>query len=309
MKNIQMLAVLGMTLLLGGISYAQDFTKPAAITVVRVQGEARYSVDGKAWHPLVVGKVLRAGTVIETATGSSADLVFSGTPVPIAETTPAPQNLPLVSIAPDPNVRGYMAFKPEARQNVIRLSGSTMLAVDQLTTFDTGADTVGNTEVDLRAGKIFFSVKKMSASSQYIIKLPNGVAGIRGTTGIASAIDGKGSIAIGTGQAAFSVIGTDGQPHVLLINGGSGYDPNTGQVVPLSPDVLQLLTAFADSAQTLLNQVSSLSRDLTCVFLSSTQGNNGQGQNNNNQGQNGGGVVIVPVGGGYGSVDSILTPN
>ena len=75
MKNIQMLAVLGLTLLLGGISYAQDFTKAAAITVVRVQGEARYSIDGKAWHPLVVGKVLRAGTVIETATGSSADLV------------------------------------------------------------------------------------------------------------------------------------------------------------------------------------------------------------------------------------------
>ncbi|HUE36185.1 MAG TPA: FecR domain-containing protein [Candidatus Acidoferrum sp.] len=290
MKNIQMLAVLGMTLMLGGVAYAQEYTKPAAITVVRIQGEARYSVDGKAWHPLVVGKVLRAGTVIETASGSSADLVLSGNPVPISENTSAPQNLPMVSIAPDPNVRGYMAYKPEAQQNVIRMSGGTMLAVDQLTVFDTGADTVGNTEVDLRAGKIFFSVKKLSASSQYIIKLPNGVAGIRGATGFASA---DGSFGMLVGQAALSTIGRDGQPHVMVVNGGSGYDPGSGQVVPLSSQLLNVLAEFSDFAQTLVNQVSSQSRDLTCVYLSNNQGNNGQGQNNNNQGQNGG-VVIVP---------------
>ena len=68
-------------------------------------------------------------------------------------------------------------------QNVIRMWGNTVLAIDKLTQFDTGVQTVSDTELDLRAGRIFFNVKKMSATSQFIIKIPNGVAGIRGSVG------------------------------------------------------------------------------------------------------------------------------
>jgi hypothetical protein len=292
MKKIQMLAAVGMVFVLIGAARAQDFTKPAAITIVKIQGQARYSTDGKSWHPLVVGKILRSGAVIETANGSTADLVLSGTPVPVPQTSPNPQSLPLITMAPDPNVRGYMAYKPMAQQNVIRMASGTVLAVDQLTVVNTGADTVGNTELDLRAGKIFFTVKKLSASSQYIIKLPNGVAGIRGAAGEGGA---DGSFAMLFGQAVVSTIGADGQSHVVVVNGGQGLDPKNGQVGPLSADIMSLLTGFYNTAQTIFDQISIFAVDITECRITPTQGNNPPGQNNNNQGQNQGGGGVVPL--------------
>jgi hypothetical protein len=270
MKKIQMLAALGMLFALIGAAQAEDYTKPAAITVVNVQGQARYSVDGKNWHPLVVGKILHSGAVIETANGSTADLVLSGTPVPVPQTSPNPQSLPLITLAPDPNVRGYMAYKPMAQQNVIRMASGTVLAVDQLTVVNTGADTVGNTELDLRAGRIFFTVKKLSASSQYIIKLPNGVAGIRGAAGSGNS---DGSFDMLFGQAVVSEIGPDGQSHVVVVNGGQGFDPKNGTVGPLGADILSLLQGFYRTAQTVFDQISIFSIDISQCHLTPTQGN------------------------------------
>ena len=59
-----------------------------------------------------------------------------------------------------------------------------MLAIDRVSATDTGADRVTETELDLRTGSIFFSVKKQAAASRFEIKFPNGIAGIRGTSGI-----------------------------------------------------------------------------------------------------------------------------
>jgi hypothetical protein len=267
MKKIQMLAAVGMLLALIGVARAGDFTKPAAITVINVQGQARYSTDGKTWHPLVGGKILRSGAVIETANGSTADLVISGNPVPVPQTSPSPQSMPMISMAPDPNIRGYMAYKPMAQQNVIRMASGTVLAVDQLTVVNTGADTVGNTELDLRAGKIFFTVKKLSASSQYIIKLPNGVAGIRGAAGEGGA---DGSFAMLFGQAVVSTIGADGQSHVVVVNAGQGLNPKNGQVGPLGADILSLLTGFYNTAQTIFDQISIFAINVNKQIYTST---------------------------------------
>jgi hypothetical protein len=76
-------------------------------------------------------------------------------------------------------------YKPavNAVQNVIRLRENTLLSIDKLTAEQTGGDTVSDTQLDLRAGRVFFNVKKTSAASRYEIKLPNGVAGIRGSIG------------------------------------------------------------------------------------------------------------------------------
>lgn len=284
MKKIQMLAAVAVLLVLNGVAQAQSFVRPAAATIVRVQGQARYSIDGKTWHPLVVGKVLHSGAVIETANGSTADLVLTGTPVPVPQTSPNPQSLPMITLAPDPQVRGYMAYQPMAQQNVIRMGSGTLLAIDQLTVINTGADTVGNTELDLRSGKIFFSVKKMSASSQYIIKLPNGVAGIRGAAGSAGA---DGSFAMLFGQAVVSTIGADGQSHMSVVNGGQGLNPKNGQVEPLGADLTSTLKGFLATAQTIVSQISIFAIDISQCHLSPTQGENNQGQNNNNQGNGG----------------------
>ena len=66
-------------------------TKPGVVTVVRVHGEARYSPGGNEWHPLVAGKVLDAGAVIQSAANSTVDLVLSGNPFRY----PKPPGLPM----------------------------------------------------------------------------------------------------------------------------------------------------------------------------------------------------------------------
>ncbi len=287
-----MLAAMGLILAFGCIARAETSAKPASITVVGVAGEARYSVDGKEWHPLVVGKILHEGAVIETAAGSSADLILSGSPVSVPQSMAVPQNGAAIGMATDPNIRGYVTAQAAAQQNVIRMGGGTMLAVDKLTQFDTGLDTVGDTELDLRAGKIFLNVKKMSADSQYIVKLPNGVAGIRGSCGSLGADD---SVHWVSGLIILSLIGPDGQPHVIPVHGGFEYDPQTGQISHLSPSLEQALKRFGYDAQTLSALVVPLPRDITVVFISPNQAAavNTAGTPNNNPPLNEGGVKVA----------------
>ncbi len=283
MKKIQLLVVSGLILAVCSIARA-DSVKPASITIVGVQGQARYSTDGKQWHPLVGGKILGSGAVIETAANSSVDLVVSGTPIPV---TPAPavsQISPAFSMSPDPNVRGFSTAKPRAEQNVIRMGASTMLAVDKLTVINTSADSVSDTELDLRAGNVFTSVKKMSASSQYIIKLPDGVAGIRGSSG---SLGADGSAQWLTGTLVVSHVGADGAPHVTDVPAGYGLNAN-GQVEPLSPQVLAALRTIATGIETLLAQITVIDHDITMCYISPTQGQGGNNQGGN-QGGGGGG--------------------
>jgi hypothetical protein len=179
MQTLIAMVVGGLVLALGSSAVAQT-VKPCVVTVVRIQGQARYSLGDNIWHPLVVGKILGAGAVIQSAVDATVDIVLSGNPVAMPQAASTPQT---IGYATDPNVRGLMSYKPMVQQNVIRMFGNTVLAVDKLTQADTGVDTVSDTELDLRAGRIFFNVKKMSVASQFFIKIPNGVAGIRGSAG------------------------------------------------------------------------------------------------------------------------------
>ncbi|HEV2327582.1 MAG TPA: FecR domain-containing protein [Verrucomicrobiae bacterium] len=269
MRKIQLLAACGLMVAWALGARAMNDIKPAAVTVVNIDGQARYSVDGKSWHPLVAGKILHQGAVVETAAGSSCDLVLSGTPVPFARKSPSPSGSPDLAVAPDPNVRGLVASKPMAQQNIIHMSADTMLAIDKLTVVDTGADTVSDTELDLRAGKIFASVKKMSSSSQYIIKLPNGVAGIRGSSG---SLSSDGSAQWLHGEIIISFIGSNGQPHVVVVHGGFEYNPQTGQILHLSPQAIAALERFGAYASTLYAQVYPVAQNLTFIYISPTQG-------------------------------------
>jgi hypothetical protein len=108
-----------------------------------------------------------------------------------------------------------------------------VLAIDKLTQYDTGVDTVSDTELDLRAGRIFFNVKKMSATSQFLIKIPSGVAGIRGSWGV---LDSTGDLAMGEGSG---VIAIGAMVHV--VNAGFQFNSqggNGGDVTPISQLIL-----------------------------------------------------------------------
>jgi len=167
MKHIQTLIsmlVCGCFLTLVASATAQS-AKPGVATVVRISGQARYTLGDGKWHPLVAGKILGAGSVIQTSPDATVDIVL-GKSVMMPQSSEPDR----ISEAGDPYVRGLVSYKPSADQNTIRMTGDTVLAIDKLTVSDTGVDSVGDTELDLRQGGIYNSVKKLSGASQYLIK-------------------------------------------------------------------------------------------------------------------------------------------
>jgi hypothetical protein len=127
--------------------------------VQSLRGQAQYS-EGGQWKTLTVGKVLRQGATIQTAANSSVDLWLR-------------HNGP-----------------------VVRVTSDTILGLDKLFLEETGGETVIDTRLDLRNGRILGNVKKMAAASNYQVKIPTGTVGIRGTdydistTGVVTVLNG-----------------------------------------------------------------------------------------------------------------------
>jgi FecR protein len=295
MKNIQKsLAALvcGLTLALTAGSFAQEI-KQGIVTVVRVQGEASYTLGGNDnWHPLVVGKILHAGASIKTETDALVDVVL-GQSVAMPQAHPTPNR---IGPAPDAPVRGMTDYTPSAEQNVVRLSGNTTLKVDKLTVSDTGVDTVSDTELDLQQGRIFASVKKLSGASQYLVKIPNGIAGVRGTK---FGLGADGMCAVIKSSVLLSLIGADGRPFTVLVGEGNQFNPGTGQIAPLSPELANILQQIATAVDTLYFEAVSFAFNRVEVYISPTTGRHGangnQGGNNGGGGNQGGELVLQKV--------------
>jgi len=269
MKNIQTLfpaAVCGLMLAFTSNASADDSIQGVA-SVVRVQGEASYTLGGSdGWHPLVAGKILQAGSTISTKSDGSVDLVL-GKQVDMPQSQPAPDR---VSPANDSPVRGMVTASPSVEQNVVRLSGGTTLKIDTLTVSDTGVDSVSDTELDLQAGRIFASVKKLSDTSKYLVKIPNGIAGVRGTK---FTLGADGSCGCIQHAVWLSTVGADGKPSTVEVGEGTMFNPATGQTEPLSADFLNLLHQIALAAGTCYheNVAFALNRAEFC-FISPTTG-------------------------------------
>ena len=230
--------------------------KPGVATIVRIQGEARYSLGDGNWHPLMVGKMLGAGAVIQTAHDATVDMVL-GKPVELPQAAPWPDR---IGPAPDANIRGLIDYKPSVVQNMVRMTGGTMLAIDKLTVSDTGLDTVSDTELDLWQGRIYCSVKKLSAASEYLVKIPNGIAGVRGCLIV---IDASGWCAVckelpGTQPPdhhpfvmLLSITGPNGAPTIYSVGEGYQFNPQTGQVTSASQSILTELQSLGITVPTL----------------------------------------------------------
>jgi hypothetical protein len=182
--------------------------------VVRLKGGARCKIGNAEWQPLKLGDVVRAGTVIQTAGGSRVDLVLGDASAPVAR--PVPSDM--------------ISYQPTAEQNIVRIWENTLLGVDKLTATHTGADVVTETHLDLKAGHITGSVKKMSASSKYEIQLPNGVAGIRGTIyDISTDI-----IKVLTGSVVVAYVGPNGSVVTQVVMGQQQFVISTGVLSALA---------------------------------------------------------------------------
>jgi len=225
-------------------------TQPGWGTVVRVDGKVSYSLGDGNWHPLVAGKYLPAGSQIRTGDNGVVDVVLGK-----AVELPQSSRPDRISLAADSSVRGMVSYKPSAEQNVIRLTPNTILGIDKLTITDTGADTVSDTELDLKKGKIYGSVKKLTAASQYTVKIPNGIAGVRGTL-FSLTVDGVTAVFESHGGGmVLSLTQPDGSTQVYLITPGQIFDPATGQPVPISPEFGRLLNEIFTALRTIYIEV------------------------------------------------------
>jgi hypothetical protein len=214
-RLLNSLVACGVVLAMVSTLAAQTVNQGAA-KVVRLKGSARYSTGNNVWQPLKAGDVVKPGTMVQTAAKSSVDFVLGDGSAPVAR----------------PVAGEMLTYQPTAEQNLVRLWENTLLSVDKMTVTETGADVVTETQLDLKAGHIFGTVKKMSAASKYEVKIPNGVAGIRGTTYDISA---EGVIKVLAGSVVLAYVGPDGTVVTQVIMGSQQFDARTGVLSQISP--------------------------------------------------------------------------
>lgn len=256
--------------------------KQGFATAVRVQGIVTYSLGkDQPEYPLVPGKYLPPGAIVFTKDNGVVDLIL-GKAIDLPQAKWSPEH---ISLAHDSEVRGYVTYKPSADQNAIRLTPHSTLAIDRLTIVDTGSDTVSDTELDLQKGKIFASVRKLNGASQYLVKIPNGVAGIRGTL---FTLDASGSMAVyesKNGGAILAVTLPDGSSRTFQINAGQFLDISSGSLAPIPPDLGQVLNEVFDALRTTYFQECDFEYDRTNDHVSKTTGK-GKGKGNGNGNEN-----------------------
>ena len=207
----------------------QDLTKAR---VVRIKGSARFTAGTGSWQPLKVGDILTSGTVIQTAADSRVDLVLGD---PKATANDSRVALPFGSAAPSGSEAGA-GSGDTVEQNFLRLMENTVLSIDKLLASDTGADIVTDTQLDLRSGRIFGTVKKLTAGSRYEVKIPNGVAGVRGTIYMLSAL---GDCLVYQGSMVQALVNAAGDTIRRIINAAQKYDPRTDTITNMSAEELR----------------------------------------------------------------------
>ena len=257
-------SLLGSALALALVSTAVAQGMDGAAKVVRVKGPARYTTGNNVWQPVRAGDVLRAGTVIQTSTeeGSYVDLVLGDGSAAV------PQPVTYQPGITDSMASSGMSFRPSAEQNVVRIWANSALGIDKLTSMMTGAETVSETQLDLKQGRITGNVKKMSAASKYEVKLPNGVAGVRGTLFDIQAI---GIVKVYIGSMVVAWVDPKTQNVTTqTVMGGQAYDAPNNQITPLTPAAMSELQEQAMALMVSQGVVTptSLASDKTVIGMS-----------------------------------------
>lgn len=264
-NSFRSLAKLGLVLLasLTAVSVmAQAVEK--TVKVIRVSGGARYQAPGGQWQEIKQGDELRPGTVVQTAKGGTLDLLLNGTvKAPLA--SPNSISSGTGQTFPTPS------FPGNPTGSVIRLYGDTVLSIDKLSVSGEGADQVTETMLDLRAGKIFGSTMKVKGASKYEIKLPNGVAAVRGTI---YTVGADGSVAVMSGSVFVTVRRSDGSTVTQQVTSGNTFDPATGLIAPTSSDdAYAMSSAVTDAGRSVYTEPGVFTPDSnTTIWVSPTTG-------------------------------------
>ncbi len=225
--------------------------------VVAKGGDARYFVPGDSTpHDIKVGMILKPGVTIQTASGMGnyVDVVLNDA------NAQAPSS-------PSPSAVAHAT--PKAQQDGVRINENTVLVVDKLTRTQTGADVVTDTEMDLKAGSILGTVKKLTPTSKYEVKIPNGVAGIRGTIYWLSA---SGILRVIDGSVVIAYVGSGGNVITQIVNFGEQFDINTGLVTPIDVQTrLDLVRIALGFIPVTITPVTFIAPDQRIYFVSPTE--------------------------------------
>lgn len=244
-------------------SLSAQTTQQGVAKVVSIKGSARYMAGANAsWQPLKIGTILKPGTIIQTASGSYVDVVLNNPnaagAVLSAMTATAPAGEPATGAA----------YQPKAQQDAVRVFENTVLGIDKLTLDQTGVETITDTQLDLKAGSIFFNVKKLSVGSKYEVKIPNGVAGVRGTSAWLTAL---GMARCFEGQLVLAFVGKDGSVTTKQINAGRQFDARTGEETFIGPQFLSEYQQWSRQLPTGVMAPMHFARDYTFIPVSLTQ--------------------------------------
>jgi hypothetical protein len=222
---------------------AADMPKQFGAKVVRVFGNARYHIGDSNWQPLMVGQVLQSGAVIETGgiVGDSGyvDVILGNvTTFGIPPRNPsggAPMYMPTLPVGAG-----------KATQNSLRIKAGSLISIDKLNYTDTGGpEPTTEIKLDLKKGNILGQVKKLSAASSYDVKLPTGVAGIRGTT---FALGADGSVQVAAGVVTITYPGPGGTTRIVTLTAGQSANVNVLIAVAVAAAVAQNATTAAANA-------------------------------------------------------------
>ena len=215
--------------------------------VVRIKGAARYSTGNNVWQPLKVGTILKSSYIVQTAQDSYTDIVLNEESTAPAASVSMPAK-PSSSSSSSASASSPSGGGRSVDQDVVRILPDSVLSFDRLVATETGGDLVTETELDLRTGAIFGAVKKQAAASRFEIKVPNGVAGIRGTYFYASA---KGMFSCAGGSLVAAYTNADATPGAQVVSGGNQFNCATRELSPMGASLLSQLNLMIDDVSSL----------------------------------------------------------
>jgi len=173
-------------------SVAQAAVERGSAKVLAIQGSPEVSVNGSQWSALKKGETLSEGAMVRTVGSSAVDLDLG------------------------------------RNGNRLRVMPASTVALATLTYEETGVETVVNTVVELRSGRVVGQVNKLSTASKYEVKSAKAVTGIRGTRFDISA---EGKVVVAEGSVVVLVAKEDGTTMTRVVNASEMFNPVSGVVV------------------------------------------------------------------------------
>lgn len=193
------------------VSPAKAEIQSGQVIIQAVTGTVTCAGEDGVWKAVTANTVLTRGMTIKTDGNATADLLF-----------------------------GYNG-------TVLRMTPSTALELAKLNRQAAGEDIVTETSLNLLAGSIVGSQRKLAAPSRFDVNLPGGVVTIRGTEYLVRA-DGAVTTLSGSVQVTYNLPQNGGSVKVT-VPAGFSFNPATGQVVPTTPDYLVNIIADVDTVR------------------------------------------------------------